>query len=289
MDSGKAKIRESTVAGIFYPEQAEELDRELDRLFRAPAIEVDGQPVIGARAIVSPHAGLGYSGDLAALAWRSVAPREIKTVVILSPLHRAEEVAVYLPESDWFSTPAGPIEVDRRLVDDILDCGTLFRMNDIPHFEEHGVELQLPFMKRLYPDASLVPLLVGRSSAALVKSLAAALGLVFSRKQDNCLFVISTDLATGFDPAVILAQSDKLLTLISKGEWEAILDHKSRDPHGACGAACIAAWLASSLARGTQCQVLGRHDSSQSRQSEQERLVEYAALAFVKGEREGNE
>ncbi len=281
-DSEKGKIRESTVAGIFYPEIPEELDRELDRLFRGPTVEVDARPVYGARAIVSPHAGLGYSGDLAALAWRSVAPREIKTVVILSPLHRAEEACVYLPEADLFSTPLGSIDVDRRLVADMLDCGTVFSMNDIPHFEEHGIELQLPFMKRLYPAARLVPILVGRASPALVKSLAAALGLVLGERKESTLFVISTDMATGFDTSLITVQSDKLIRFISEGDWEAILEMKAHDTHGACGSACLAAWLASSLARGTESQVLGRHDSSLSRQNEQERLVEYAAIAFIK-------
>jgi AmmeMemoRadiSam system protein B len=280
-DSEKDKIRESTVAGIFYPEIREELEIEIDRLLRGPAAEKDGRTIYGARAIVSPHAGLGYSGDLAGLAWRSVAPRSIERVVVLSPQHRADDSMVYLPEADRFSTPLGSIQVDRARVSDLLDCSTLFAINDIPHFEEHGVELQLPFMRRLYPEASLVPIIVGRASPALVKSLASALSLVFGSRRDTTLFVISTDLASGFDPAAIMEQSDRLLDCIRQGDWEGLLSLKAHDPHGACGSSCLAAWLASPLSQGCEACLLGRHDSSASRQTDQERLVEYAALAFV--------
>ena len=271
------------MAGIFYPDSPGELIKELDRLEEVYA-ETPGGRIGGARAIVSPHAGLGYSGDLAALAWHSVRPRRIERVVVLSPLHRAEDALVYLPEAEYFSTPLGDLRVDHRSIAELLDCGTAFSMNDIPHFEEHGVELQLPFLKHDYPEASLVPILVGRASPALIKSLAAALGLVFGEDLGSTLFVISTDLATGSDPVAILEHSDRLLDLIEKRDWEAILEDKNRDNQSACGASCLAAWLASSVSQGTESLVLGRHDSSASRQTEQERLVGYAAMAFIDAE-----
>jgi AmmeMemoRadiSam system protein B len=280
-DSEKGKIRESTVAGIFYPDNKEELEKEIDRLLRGPAAECEGQTICAARAIVAPHAGLGYSGDLAALAWRAAAPRSIERVVVLSPLHRAEDSLVYLPEAESFSTPLGSIPVDRAVVDDLLDCGTGFSMNDIPHFEEHGVELQLPFMSRLYPHASLVPILVGRSSHALVKSLASALGIVLEEIMESTLIVLSTDLSAGSDTSLISGMGDRLIELMNRKDWEGILEIKAKDAHAACGAACIAAYLASPLAASNEACVLGRHDSSQSRQTDQERLVEYAAIAFI--------
>jgi AmmeMemoRadiSam system protein B len=277
-DSEKGKIREATVSGIFYSDVMEELEAELDALFAAlPPPRRDLGTV---RAILSPHAGLGYSGDLAALAWRSAASRQIDRVVVLSPLHRAEESGIFLCEAECYSTPLGPVRVDARAVRELLDCGTAFSINDIPHFEEHGVEMQLPFMKRLFPQARLVPILMGKAGPAQVRSLASALNLVFGSRKDSTLIVISSDMATGTDAEAIAESSDALLNLMAGRDWQAILDLKGRDPSSACGAACIAAWLASPLSEDCLSQLLGRHDSSASRQGDDEGLVHYAALAF---------
>jgi hypothetical protein len=280
-DSPKGKIREAAVAGIFYPEEREELEREVNRLVTEQTACLASAGALGAHAIISPHAGLGYSGDLAALAWGSVSPRSIERVVVLAPLHRAEESLVYLPESECFSTPLGPVEVDMRAVSDILDCGTAFVVNDIPHLEEHGVEMQLPFMRLLYPGARLVPILVGKASPALVKSLASALSLVFADARATTLFVISTDLAAGHDALAIAQRTDELLAFLKDGDWKAILDFGGPAEELACGAACLASWLSSRLSSNTAAVILGHHDSSATRQSDQERLVHYAAVAFV--------
>lgn len=274
-------MREATVAGIFYPEAADELEREISSLLGIAADKPAVRQVGGARAILSPHAGFGYSGGLEALAWRSVLPRTIERVVILAPYHRAEESLVYLPEAEYFFTPLGSIHVDRKSVSELLDCGTVFSMNDIPHFEEHSIELQLPFMRYLCPEAQLIPIIIGRPSHALVKSLASALGMVFSETLETTLFVITSDLAVGNDIQTISVESDKLLGMIEKNDWEGILDEKTRNSQAACGSACLSAWLASPVSQGTEAVILERHDSSGKRQSDQERLVEYAAIAFV--------
>ncbi|MBL8966101.1 MAG: AmmeMemoRadiSam system protein B [Spirochaetaceae bacterium] len=285
--SEKRKLREATVAGIFYPEEPDALGAEIGRLLDAADPLFAGAPVSAARAVMAPHASLGYSGDLAALAWKASLGRAVSRVVVLCPLHRAQEQAVYLPEAELFETPFGPIPVDHRAVDELLDCGTVFTRNDIPHFEEHGIEMQLPFMKRLFPRASLAPILVGKPSISLVRSLAAALGIVFGERREETLFVISSDLAASSktehdeDRDQAEDRAERVLTLIAEGDWKGILELKAAEEFTACGSACLAAWLASPLAADTASRVLGRHDSAASRESERERLVFYAALAFV--------
>jgi AmmeMemoRadiSam system protein B len=284
-DNGKAKLREATVAGIFYPEDPRELEAELDRYLEAPlpmTFPEDSPPTL---AILSPHAALAYSGDLAALAWKSLRGRPLKTVVILSPLHRATESALYLSEAAEFSTPLGPVAVDGEAVEDLLDCSTAFSRNDIPHFEEHGIEMQLPFLKRLYPRARLVPILLAAPNASLVKSLATALGIVFGGRRDSTLFVLSSDLAAGYEEGQTAHLADAILADLVEGDWEGLLAPVHPGTQAACGAACLAAFVASRLAMSTEAHLLGRHDSMASRTSAQERLVHYAAMAFVGEER----
>ena len=276
-DSGNAKLREATVAGIFYPEEPAELEARI-----ASLLDRARPSTRGAYAIVSPHAGLEYSGDLAALAWKSASARAVKRVLVLAPYHRAEESLVYLPEAEAFATPLGMVRVDTALVEELRDCGTLFSVNDIPHFEEHGVEVQLPFMRLLFPEASLVPLVVGKPGQALIKSLASALGIVFGGLAEDSLVVLSADLSSGADEELVRRQGSLLAEAVRRLDGEAALEAGSLAGAPACSGHCLASFFASPLAAGLEGLILGRHDSSAARQSGDERLVEYLAAAFVR-------
>jgi AmmeMemoRadiSam system protein B len=272
----KAKIREAIVAGIFYPDDPAELAARI-----AALLEAASPTARGALAIIAPHASLGYAGDLNALAWKAASERPIKTVVVLSPLHRGEDPLVYLPESESYATPMGGIPVDQDAVQDMLDCGTSFERNDIPHFEEHGIEVQLPFMRRLFPDAALVPIILGTCAPAPVRALASALGIVFGSRLDSTLVVISTDLSSGPDSGSAAGMADRNIAAIGAGDWKAVIGDARCADGSACGSGCIAAFIASGLSHGLSARLLGRHDSSLARESGEERLVHYAALAFV--------
>jgi len=273
---GQAKMRDATVAGIFYPDDPSELEDRVAALLEAAKPEVSN-----AKAIVSPHAGLDYSGDLSALAWKSAATRRIETVLVLAPLHRAEESRVYLPESDYFEMPTGRVSVDRDLVDELRDCGTIMSENDIPHFEEHGIELQLPFMIAQFPAACLVPVLMGKPSPAAVKALASALSLVFADRIDSTLVVLSSDLGSAGEENIASACADRFLKSFLSGDGKSILEGLASGQVCACGSGCSSAYFASGLAKGLRPRLLGRHDSSASRETSEERLVHYAAIALA--------
>jgi AmmeMemoRadiSam system protein B len=270
---GPVKLREATVAGIFYPDDPVELESKIASL-------LSSAPSMSASAILSPHAGLEYSGDLAARAWKAAAERSIDTVLILSPIHRADEACICLPESDVFDTPLGAVPVDRGLVAELRDCGTLFDENDIPHFEEHGIEVQLPFMHMVFPEASLVPVLVGKPSQASIKALSRALDFVFGERREKLLVVLSSDLGSSSDDVEAARLADRFLSAIEASDTAAMLEDKATLPGYACGAGCVAAYLGSKLGEGASPVLLGRHDSSAVRESSEEKLVEYGAVAF---------
>ncbi len=273
---GQAKIRDATVAGIFYPDDPAELEARVSALLEAARPKVSE-----ARAILSPHAGLDYSGDLSALAWKSAAARDIGTVLVLSPLHRAEKSIIYLPESDYFEMPSGRIAVDTEIVEEMRDCGTLMSVNDIPHFEEHGIELQLPFMQALFPDAGLVPILLGKPSPSAVKALASALSLVFADRMRSTLVVISSDLGSSNDEKAAKLSADRFIDSFLAEDGAAIMKDYSTEDGCACGSGCASALFSSGILKGTKPVLLSRHDSSASRETGEERLVHYAAIAFA--------
>ena len=272
------KVRDATVAGIFYSDDPSELEAKISSLLEASKLSVTN-----AAAILAPHAGLDYSGDLAALAWKAASGRNVETILILSPFHGADKALVYLPESDYFDIPTGRLIVDRDIVEELHDCGTLMSVNDIPHFEEHGIELQLPFMHALFPDARLVPILLGKPSRAAVKALTSALSLVFADRAQSTLVVLSSDIGSSTDYKAAERSAQRFLDLFLSSDGKSILDDLSEKDGRACGSGIASAYFSSGLAAGYRPVLLSRHDSSASRESGEERLVHYAAVAFQHG------
>lgn len=270
------KIREPAVSGLFYPGSAPLLKEQVRSLLDTsfPCLDT-------ARAITSPHGCFDFSGSIAAMAWKAASGRqEVQTVVILSPYHRAADDSVYFTESEVFGTPSGKIEVDLELVSELQDCATGFTVDDIPHLVEHGIEVQLPFMRAIFPEAKLVPILMGRPSVRSTISLAKALGLVFANCMDHCLFVISSNITADRDRAKAGEKAGLLLSRALSGDWKAILDTSVAEEYP-CGSSCLAAFMASSLAADLSPQVLATGDSAGFGTCEEAYVVEYAALAFA--------
>ncbi len=163
-------LRPAAVAGMFYPESPDRLREEVDRLLARVRLPLD-EPT--PKALVVPHAGYAYSGPVAASGYARLL-REGDTltrVVLLGPSHHAAFAGLAAPESEAFETPLGPIAVDT----DALARVPKVRRSEAVHRPEHSLEVQLPFIQRVAPRASVVPLLVGQASAFQVAEVLEAL------------------------------------------------------------------------------------------------------------------
>ncbi|MBP7094903.1 MAG: AmmeMemoRadiSam system protein B [Spirochaetia bacterium] len=282
--SGNRMVREATGAGLFYPEAPGALVEALRALF-----EASPDPAPGALAILSPHGGFAFSGRLSALAWKAAKKRRVSTVLIVAPLHGADESRIWIPEAAEFQTPIGDIGTDLPLLREIESCGTVFEESDIPHLLEHAIEVQLPFMHTLFPGARVAPLLVGSPSPAVYSSLVSALDLVVAERLDELLVVVSTDLASvarGKDAGRMAADASALaldrLRRRDAGDLAA-----PDDGAGPCGATLLAALVASRVLDGARFETLGTGDSAGASagpelraETEGDSIVSYAACAW---------
>ncbi len=267
------------MAGIFYPEIAAELEQAI-AMHRSAASTT---PARLAKAIIAPHAGWAYAGDLVASAFRAAEGRKISTVVMLGPVHRAREEGIFLSESDSFGTPIGPVKVDLDLCAEIESCGTSFVVNDIPHLEEHSIEVLLPFVKSFFPKASIVPILVGGSSMPLVKSLARSLDVVIAPLLDETLLVVSTNLSDHLAEERAQAHADAFLDYLFRKDGEGLLRAQAEQRISGCGVVPCAALSECAFLAMSRMEVLGRTRSSDRRtEAKPERdVVQYGALAFA--------
>lgn len=212
--------RQPAVAGSFYPAEPATLralvDDLLDQATRAgagraagPASEAGPAPLDapGARlrGVLVPHAGLEWSGAVAAAGWRcldtppSGEPGPTSTsVVLLGTNHSAWLAGVGIwPEGTW-RTPLGEVAVDAEVADAIARLGPPFAVNPEAHFREHSIEVQLPLLQVITPDTRVVPLAVSAGTGADALAAGARLGELVAGLDDparRVLLAISTDLA----------------------------------------------------------------------------------------------
>jgi AmmeMemoRadiSam system protein B len=272
----RTAIRPPLVDGLFYPARKEALAAAIDDLLGRAAT-----PRAARLGIITPHAGYEYAGPVMGAAFRAVADRPVRTAVVIGPVHRDAENAIYLPESSAFATPLGAVPVDEEAVSALAAANPLFQCNDIPHLEEHCLELQLPFLVRLFPGVSIVPMLVGAGGKNGAEALSRALASVFGAREPSTVFVVTANMAsymTGKDTA---RECEELEGLLTRRDWKGVLGAAESRRISACGASCIAALLAMA---GTGCdvQILARARSHDEEQ-DPAHTVAYAAVSVDRG------
>lgn len=256
-------VRPAAVAGWFYPADAVAL-RELTTSLLAghPA----GKEV--PKAVIAPHAGYAYSGDVAAAAYALIAPARdrIRRVVLLGPAHRVAFRGLAAPKAPCFETPLGRVPVDQAALAE-LDGMLQVRRHDLPHAAEHSIEVQLPFLQCALDDFSTVPLVIGD---AAVDDVTQVLERLWGG--DETLVVVSSDLSHDLPyrmaQAVDRATADRILALDS-----------TLHGHQACGATGIAAALQAARARGLVPRLVDLRNSGDTA-GDRARVVGYAAFAF---------
>lgn len=179
-------IRRTAVAGSWYPDNPTQLADELDRYLASAAsaspaprsAESDRASSRSPRALISPHAGLMYSGPVAAFAYKLLSGTSYRSIVLVGPSHFVPFRGVSIWPAGQWQTPFGAVDVDVRLADAIrTECPSVVEMPSA-HGREHSLEMQMPFIAHLLPGVPIVPLVMGyqtRDTAfALGDAIAAA-------------------------------------------------------------------------------------------------------------------
>lgn len=270
-------IREPIVEGMYYPDNAEELEQTVRRL-----LSQSRTPAGNAFGIMAPHAAYSFSGTVVASAMKCAAAREIRHIVILAPFHREDEPVIFLPESTWYRTALGLVPIHTDSIRLLEAQSNLMVRNDIPHLEEFSIEVQLPFIQYLFPRASIVPLLVGATDTRLAAALAAALSAVYGRRRSDLLFMISANLTDYREQSRASAEASRMVERILDGDTQKLLASYASGEVSSCGAGCLAAFLKYDP---FHCRVeIVSRGSSRHLERDVGNIVEYAAVSYLPGE-----
>ncbi len=141
-------------------------------------------------AIITPHAGYLYSGAIAGNAYATIAKLKPKRIFLLGPSHYVGFEGVMLPQYNSFATPCGHMEIDQNVIKE-LKKNKLFQISNEIHANEHSLEIQLPFIYKLFPDAKLIPLIVGTIPN---EDILSQISLILKKNiNESDLIIISSD------------------------------------------------------------------------------------------------
>lgn len=256
--------REAAVAGHFYPGDAEELERTVGFMLDAVARPDSNAP----KALIVPHAGYLYSGPVAASGYARLRPHrdQYRRVVLLGPCHHVPVRGLALSSADVFRTPLGDIAVDKAVLAGI-DSPAL-KIFDETHEFEHSLEVHLPFLQSVLGDFTLVPIVVGNTTAERV---AEVLDSVWGGPET--LIVISSDLSHYLDYDSARAMDGATCQAIEDLEVRGI------DHNAACGATPIGGLLIAAKRRGMQVETLDLRNSGDTA-GDKQHVVGYGSWGF---------
>jgi AmmeMemoRadiSam system protein B len=185
--------RPAAVAGTWYPGNPGALTREVDALLDAAGSAPRGS----VRAVIAPHAGMMYSGPVGAYAYKAAAQSGgYDVIVLVGPSHYVGFEGVALYPDGAFESPLGSALIDPAGARAIA-AASIVQSRPDAHRREHSLEMQLPFIRRLFPETPIVPLLIGYQTRQTIEELASA--LVDAFRDRRALIVASTDLSHYFD------------------------------------------------------------------------------------------
>ena len=192
-------VRPATQADRFYTGDPKELSEEVDSLLamhNSQCIMLNsplGSMHNNVAAIIVPHAGYYFSGNVAASAYMTLDTKTpYKRIFLLGPSHHEWlDGASVNSEADYYATPLGQVKVDREMAQQLIDADSVFTYKPSAHESEHCLEVQLPFLQRRFEEVPpIVPIIISTNDYHKLKRMAEILKPYFT---DENLFVISSD------------------------------------------------------------------------------------------------
>ncbi len=185
-------LQKPAVAGYFYPADSVELKSILNRFYdRVSEYKIKGRIY----ALISPHAGYVYSGQVAAHGYKAIRDQKYDCVILIGPSHHHNRGCVIVNQKDGHETPLGVIPFDRKISSALLARKGIFSYQSEAFVREHSIEVQLPFLQTTsgLKDTKIIEILMVDQNLKTARALAQA--IVENTKGRNVLIIASSDLS----------------------------------------------------------------------------------------------
>lgn len=266
-------LRMPAVAGSFYEGTPERLRAQLAQCLDANEPQPGKRRFIGA---VVPHAGLMYSGHVAAALYAAV---ELpKRYIILSPNHTGLGHFAAINRAGAWRTPLGDAKIDTPLADALMKRSSLLHEDQMAHAREHSLEVQLPFLQQLAGDFTFVPICLGAARFDYCESIGNAIADVVANEQEPVGILASSDLNHYEDQQTTLRKDaiaiNEVLRLSAQELWRVVQEFDV----SMCGFIPTTTMLIAAAKLGATKAELIKHATSGDINGDYAHVVGYAAI-----------
>jgi MEMO1 family protein len=270
-----ADIREPAVAGMFYPKDKKELISRIDNyLDNVKYQRVKGKLV----AMIVPHAGYDYSGQVAAYGYKELEGKTYNRVILIGASHYQRFDGISVAEYDYYQTPLGKVKVDRDFAKKLIESSSKFTFLPEAHNREHSLEVQLPFLQRVMnKDLKIVPIIFGNASIANSQILAMSLA---SLVDDKTLIICSTDWSHYHDYKRAIKLDKEGISAVLKGDLSSYVALLSKGSSEACAAPAVITTMLLTPSLGANKTELLNYANSGDVTGDKSRVVGYASIAY---------
>lgn len=273
--------RPSPLAGRWYSGNADTLTKSIDKYIAdadLPAME--GEIL----AVVAPHAGHRYSGPVAGYAFAALQGLTPDLVVITSPMHQPYLEPVLTSAHDGYRTPLGDVPINHKVVREIgqiFHDQTGFEIKPVRNDREHSIEIELPFLQRIFTHAfQIAPFMIRRQDEETMRALGKAIAQTTSFRET--LLLASTDLSHFYNAQRAKTLDETMIEHILALNPEGLLQAEREKKGFACGRGAVAAILWAAKERGANKAHLLNYAHSGDVTGDNREVVGYAAVTVIK-------
>ena len=184
-------VKSPNVAGGFYPSDPVILAHNISQ-FIQQAGDINNDASV--EVMIAPHAGYQYSGSVAGYAYKSVSKNPYKTIVIIAPSHFYPFNGAAIWPKGVFQTPLGNVAIDEDFALGLMGEVSNLKASAEVFNQEHAVEVEIPFIQQTFPNAKIVPILMGQPNINDCQQLAQGLNKMIGDRRD-VLVIISSDMS----------------------------------------------------------------------------------------------
>ncbi|MBI4844251.1 MAG: AmmeMemoRadiSam system protein B [Nitrospirae bacterium] len=263
-------IRKPAVAGMFYPSSPKGLEGEVKGLVD------DNVQRMRAIGLVSPHAGLMYSGAVAGAVYSRITSPH--TFIIISPNHTGLGARASLMTSGEWQIPTGKVSIDETLAMKLLANSEEIEEDTHAHLMEHSIEVQLPFICHFFPDAKIAPLTLMSESVEACRRLGIAVADAVRNSDYPVTIAASSDM-THYEEDRVARKKDKaaierIIALDPKGLYQAVKEQEI----SMCGFIPVTVMLYAALELGAKEASLVKYMTSGDVSGDYGHVVGYAGV-----------
>ncbi|MFH0803294.1 MAG: AmmeMemoRadiSam system protein B [bacterium] len=270
------KVRKPAVNGMFYPGSPKELSSQVDKYLRNAEGEKRSEVP---RILIVPHAGYPYSAQVAAYSFIQLKGSAISTVFLLGPSHRAYFSGVAADDSDAWETPLGNVSLDREKLALLMKKDPDIAIIPEAHAAEHSLEVQVPFLQKVLPGASIIPLEMLDPDPKTCGNLASAIAPIL-KENPRAVLIASSDLSHYYPYDQAVRKDNLFLSAVEKMAVKDFPGKIQNKEFEACGSAPVLTALMTAEKLGANEVRVLKYANSGDVTGDKSRVVGYAAVAF---------